>query len=59
MDWRPKDKTAAAAKSLWVVSDSARLHRRQPTRLPDPGILQPIVLQARVLESGATAFSEK
>ena len=27
---------AAAAKSLQVVSDSVRPHRRQPTRLPPP-----------------------
>ena len=35
-----------------VVSDSVRPHRRQPTRLPVPGILQ-----ARVLEWGPIAFS--
>ena len=28
--------TAAAAKSLLVVSDSVQPHRRQPTRLPHP-----------------------
>ena len=35
-----------------VVSDSVRPHRRQPTRLPVPGILQ-----ARTLEWVAIAFS--
>ena len=35
-----------------VVSDSVRPHRRQPTRLPVPGILQ-----ARTLEWAATSFS--
>ena len=35
-----------------VVSDSSRPHGLQPTRLPVPGILQ-----ARVLEWGAIAFS--
>ena len=35
-----------------VVSDSVQPHRLQPTRLPVPGILQ-----ARVLEWGAIAFS--
>ena len=34
------------------MSDSVRPHRRQPTRLPVPGILQ-----ARTLEWVATAFS--
>ena len=33
------------------MSDSVRPHRRQPTRLPVPGILQ-----ARTLEWGAIAF---
>ena len=35
-----------------VVSDSVRPHRRQPTRLPVPGILQ-----ARTLERVAISFS--
>ena len=35
-----------------VVSDSVRPHRRQPTRLPVPGILQ-----ARILEQVAISFS--
>ena len=35
-----------------VVSDSVRPHRRQPTRLPIPGILQ-----ARTLEWVAISFS--
>ena len=35
-----------------VVSDSVRPHRRQPTRLPHPGILQ-----ARILEWVAISFS--
>ena len=35
-----------------VVSDSVRPHRRQPTRLPVPGILQ-----ARALEWAAVSFS--
>ena len=35
-----------------VASDSVRPHRRQPTRLPIPGILQ-----ARTLEWVAIAFS--
>ena len=35
-----------------VVSDSVRPHRRQPTRLPVPGILQ-----ARTLEWVAISFS--
>ena len=34
------------------VSDSVWPHRRQPTRLPAPGILQ-----ARTLEWGAISFS--
>ena len=34
-----------------VVSDSVRSHRRQPTRLPVPGILQ-----ARTLEWAAISF---
>ena len=44
--------TAAAAKSLSVVSDSVRPHRRQPTRLPVPEILQ-----ARTLEWVSISFS--
>ena len=36
-----------------VVSDSVRPHRRQPTRLPIPGILQ-----ARTLEWVAISFSK-
>ena len=35
-----------------VVSDSVQPHRRQPTRLPTPGILQ-----ARTLEWVAISFS--
>ena len=35
-----------------VVSDSVQPHRRQPTRLPVPGILQ-----ARTLEWVAISFS--
>ena len=43
---------AAAAKSASVVSDSVWPHRRQPTRLPVPGILQ-----ARILEWAAISFN--
>ena len=43
---------AAAAAVASVVSDSVRPHRRQPTRLPVPGILQ-----ARTLECVAISFS--
>ena len=43
---------AAAAAVASVVSDSVRPRRRQPTRLPIPGILQ-----ARTLEWVAISFS--
>ena len=44
--------TAAAAAVASIVSDSVRPLRRQPTRLPAPGILQ-----ARTLEWVAISFS--
>ena len=43
---------AAAAKSLQSCPTLVRLHRRPPTRLPVPGILQ-----ARILEWVAISFS--
>ena len=43
---------AAAAAVAPVVSNSVRPHRRQPTRLPHPGILQ-----ARILKWVAISFS--
>ena len=44
---------AAAAALLQSPSDSVRPHRRQPTRLPVPG-----VLQARTLEWVAISYSD-
>ena len=54
---RAKDRSVHVSKkwkwSCSVVSDSVRSHGLQPTRL-----LRPWTFQARVLEWGATAFSE-
>ena len=49
LDW---DCCCCCRQVASVMSDSVRPHRRQPTRLPFPGILQ-----ARTLEWVAISFS--